>query len=81
MRLIVLIVALLLVGLLVHRQLNVGTSNQVETKLDEMDIKTGVDTPSVPTRPQDVKKFGQDMNEFINKAASERAEKLNQEQY
>jgi hypothetical protein len=41
---------------------------------------TGNAPPAVPTRPQDVQAFGEQMNQFINDAASERKQRIEQQQ-
>jgi Flp pilus assembly protein CpaB len=74
MRLIILLVALLVVGLLVNRQISNGTQHNVKSPAE----KVGSDAPKIPVKPQDVQQFEEDMNKFIKDEASEQAEKIDQ---
>ncbi|MDO9030316.1 MAG: hypothetical protein Q7V09_07770 [Hydrogenophaga sp.] len=74
MRLVVLLLALLVVGLLVARQLNGGAPAQVE----KPDAISDVAVPAVPVRPQDVPGFERQMEGYVNDLAAERAKQLEQ---
>ena len=74
MRLVVLLLALLVVGLLVARQLNGGAPAQVE----KPDAISDVAVPAVPTRPQDVLGFERQVEGYVNDLAAERAKQLEQ---
>jgi len=74
MKLILLLVALLVVGLLVTQQLNKG-----EDASAEQAAETGTDEPpKVPTNPADVPKFEQDMSKFMEDEAARQAERMEQ---
>ena len=75
MRLIIILIVLLAVGLLVYRQLNHISPMESETLDDNISIKA----PAVPVKPQDVQKFGEQLNTFMEDAESERAKKIEQE--
>ncbi|MBU4180076.1 MAG: hypothetical protein KJ565_00155 [Gammaproteobacteria bacterium] len=74
MRLVVLLLALLVVGLLVARQLNGGAPAQVE----KPDAISDVAVPAVPVRPQDVPGFERQVEGYVNDLAAERAKQLEQ---
>ncbi|MCG2654206.1 MAG: hypothetical protein L6414_01930 [Hydrogenophaga sp.] len=74
MRLVVLLLALLVVGLLVARQLNGGAPAQVE----KPDAISDVAVPAVPVRPQDVPGFERQVDGYVNDLAAERAKQLEQ---
>lgn len=72
MRLIGMLLALLIIGLLVYRQLagsDVPPSPGVP-------VNTSVDLPKVPSAPKDVPQFEQQMNDFMTETAEQRAKKL-----
>ena len=75
MRLIILLVSLLIVGLLILRQ--VGT--EPNSKVQEAAGTMPGGAPKVPVKPQDVERFGQDLNKFVNDATSEQAKKIEQD--
>lgn len=70
MRLILTLVAVLIIGLLVAKQL------QSPASVDVAPAAANNELPSVPTRPQDVPQFEQDINNYINQAAEEQARKI-----
>lgn len=74
MRLIILLAALLIVGLLIYRQ--VGTSSPY--KSEELKASSVDNAPQVPVQPQDVQQFGQDMNKYLNDAAAEKLKQIDQ---
>ncbi|WP_260295395.1 hypothetical protein [Sedimenticola hydrogenitrophicus] len=80
MRMIILLATLLIVGLLVARQLNLGSSTTTGTGVETTEESNNSNPPRVPTRPQDVQAFGEQMNKFINDTASERKQRIEQEQ-
>lgn len=69
MRLVILLIAVLLVGLLVYKQIGPGAVEPSET----VDALSSPDAPQVPTTPQQVKEFGVQMNEYMNEEAEKRA--------
>ena len=77
MRLVVLLLALLVVGLLVARQLGGGAPAQVQKQEAISDVAVPA-MPTVPTRPQDVPKFEQQVEGYVNELAAERAKQLEQ---
>lgn len=72
MRLIVLLLALLIVGLLVHRQLAVAPAPSVELPGDG----AAAEVPRVPQRPQDLPAFEQQLQQFMHDSAEERRRQL-----
>jgi len=74
MRMVVLLLTLLVVGLLVARQLGGGSPVQVQ----KPEAISDVAVPVVPTRPQDVPKFEQQVEGYVNDLAAERAKQLEQ---
>ena len=74
MKVILLLAAVLVVGLLVTQQLNKGKETSAE-QAEEM----GADKlPKVPTNPGDVPKFEDDMKKFMEDEAARQAEKIDQ---
>ena len=73
MKLISLLVALLIMGLLVSKQLSSSSS---EKKLEQAVEVNGVELPKVPSSPKDLDKFEKDLNQFIQNNANERAKEL-----
>ncbi|MCK5354687.1 MAG: hypothetical protein KAJ63_06180 [Methyloprofundus sp.] len=73
MKLISLLIALLLTGLLVKQQLDSSSSN---TEVEEVVNSEGITTPKIPTSSKDIRKFEDDMNNFMQDTADKRAEKL-----
>jgi predicted ribosome quality control (RQC) complex YloA/Tae2 family protein len=74
MRLIILLAALLTIGLLIHRQLDTSTHQIIDQSVAS-DVENA---PHVPVKPQDVQKFGQDMNKYLNDAAVEKLKQIDQ---
>lgn len=74
MKLIFLLAAVLIVGLLVSQQLNKGKEANAEPAAE---METGK-PPEIPTNPRDVPKFEEDMNKFMEDEAAKRAEKIDQ---
>ena len=70
MRLIVMLVALLIVGLLIYKQMA-----PVE-KPQDVQATAAPDAPKIPTNPNDVKKFGDQMNEYVQSESARRAAEL-----
>ena len=73
MRLIILLASLLIVGVLVYRQVGTGSKVQEAT----VTMPSGV--PRMPAKPQDVERFGKDLNKFVNDATSEQTKKIEQD--
>jgi hypothetical protein len=74
MKLILLLAAVLVVGLLVTQQLNKGKEPNAEQTAEMGANKP----PKVPTNPGDVPKFEDDMNKFMEDEAAKQAEKIDQ---
>lgn len=70
MRLIVILVALLVVALLVKKQLDSSPSTEAYKALID---ESGLSTPKVPTSPSEIKQFEDDMNQFMQDAADQKA--------
>lgn len=77
MRMVALLLALLVVGLLVARQLDGGAPAQVQKPEAISDVAVPA-VPVVPSRPQDVPKFEQQVEGYVNDLAAERAKQLEQ---
>jgi len=77
MKFISLIIALLIVGFLVKKQLDSSSSS---TESQDIINNENILAPKVPTAPKDVRKFEKDINEFMldaDKRAKEVEESLN----
>jgi len=74
MRLVVLLLAVLVVGLLIARQLGGGSPVQVQ----KPEAISDVAVPAVPVRPQDVPAFERQVEGYVNDLAAERAKQLEQ---
>ena len=74
MRMVALLLALLVVGLLVARQLGGGAPAQVQ----KPEAISDVAVPAVPVRPQDVPGFERQVEGYVNDLAAERAKQLEQ---
>lgn len=74
MRMIFLLVVLLIIALVVTRQIG-GPSAPDPTSAS---VQTN-QPPKVPTRPQDVQKFGQDMDKFVQDSAARRQQKIEEQ--
>jgi len=77
MRMVALLVALLVVGLLVARQLGGGSPAQVQKPEAISDVAVPA-VPAVPTRPQDVPGYERQVEGYVNDLAAERAKQLEQ---
>lgn len=79
MKLIILMVALLIVGLLTIQQM----APDAETSAAPVELdsaKSAGEIPQVPTRPDQVKQFGKDMSDYIQSEAAKRATALDEAQ-
>lgn len=74
MKLILLLAAVLVVGLLVTQQLNEGK----DTKAEQAAEMGANKPPKVPTSPGGVPKFEDDMKKFMENEAAKQAEKIDQ---
>ena len=74
MRMVALLLALLVVGLLVARQLDGGAPAQVQKPEAISDMAV----PAVPVRPQDVPGFERQVEGYVNDLAAERAKQMEQ---
>ena len=73
MRLISILLVLVLIAFLVMKQLNSDSSrNNVEEALDT----GGVKTPKVPTSPEDIQEFEEDINKFMQENTEKRNKKI-----
>ncbi|WP_428607344.1 hypothetical protein [Sedimenticola sp.] len=79
MRIVLLLVVVLIVSLLALRQLNTSSPTHTEASIDKISEDMGSNPPKVPTKPQDVQAFGEQMNKFINDAASTRQKQIEQQ--
>ncbi len=73
MKMIGLLLALLMVGWLVYGQLNISSPPAVVNENEE-------GTPRVPTTPQQLQQFDQDINQFVTDSAAERARQIEENQ-
>ena len=73
MKLISLLIALLIIGFLVNKQLNSSSSLKEH---DDISDNKNISTPKVPTSPKDVKKFEKEMNDFMQDAAAQKAKRM-----
>jgi hypothetical protein len=73
MKLISLLIVLLLIGFLVKKQLDSGSSS---TEYDEIIESKNLSTPKVPSSPKGVKKFDVEINDFMKESAEEKERKL-----
>ena len=69
MRLIVMLIALLIVGFLIYKQMGSGSVQPPK----EAQAIAGSNAPKVPTNPNELNQFGTQMNEYMNKVAEDRA--------
>lgn len=74
MKFISLLIALLIVGFLIKKQLNPSPTN---AELKDAFSSENVTIPNVPTHPNDVQKFEHDINEFMLDSADGRASEIN----
>jgi len=75
MRLILVLIALLVVGLLVKHQLT-----DQPAPVTEIPAIDAPQPPAVPTRPQDVPGFDKDMNQFMDDAEARQKQQIEQAQ-
>ena len=73
MRVVLLLVVLAVIGMSLARWLG----GKPPAPAVPGDTPNSAALPAVPTRPQDVKKFEQDINRFIQDAAKQRTDKEN----
>ena len=66
MRIVLLLIVLAVIGLTLSRWLGQSPTTRISPPADS------TATPAVPTRPQELKKFEQDLNRFMQDAASQR---------
>ncbi len=69
MRLIVILLALLVVGFLVYKQVGPRSDEQMQ----EAQAVSGPNLPKVPTNPNEVKQFGTQMNDYMKEESAKRA--------
>lgn len=72
MRMILLLLALLIVGLLVYQQLG-GIPDR---SIDPPESEAGSQAPRVPQRPEDLPAFEREMQQFMQDSAEERRQRL-----
>lgn len=73
MRLILLLIVLAAIGLLVARQLQGPATPQPAA---DAEARQGL--PRVPQNPQGVQQFGQDMNRYVQDAAKQQEQKIDE---
>lgn len=73
MRMIVMLVGLLLVGFIISKQLQSPSDTETAQQ-----ATSGSELPNVPTRPQDVPQFEQDINSFINQTNEEQTRQIDE---
>lgn len=69
MRVLLLLLVLAVIGVSLVRWLD----HKPPTPVTAQDARSGAAPPAVPTRPQDVKTFEQDLNRFMRDTAEQRA--------
>lgn len=74
MRIVMLLLALAVIGVIVVKQLNIKPSEQAVQR----DTASSAGTPKVPVRPQDLKGFEQDMNRFVEDAGRRQAKEIDE---
>lgn len=74
MKLISMLLALLIIGYLILQQIY----NPAATDAGEQTSYDSLEPPKVPTRPQDVQKFDQDINQFVNDSKDRMDQQLEQ---
>ncbi|SOB77816.1 hypothetical protein SAMN04488490_3646 [Marinobacter sp. LV10R510-11A] len=74
MRLIMLLIALIVVGLLVTSNISKKDQPTLESPIGT----TGSGAPKISVQPKDVQQFEKDMNAFMENEASEQAKKISQ---
>lgn len=73
MRLIVTLVSVLIIALLVSKQLQSPADTETAQQ-----ATPGNELPSVPTRPQDVPQFEQDISSFINQTNEDQVRRIDE---
>jgi len=73
MKFISLLIALLIIGFLVKKQLDSSSSN---TEYEEIIGNKTITVPKVPTAPKDVQKFEKDINKFMLEATDQREKEM-----
>ena len=73
MRIILLLLTLLIVGFLVKTQLD---SSSLPIGYEGVTGSEGKAHPNIPSSPKDIKKFEQDINDFILDSADKRSKEL-----
>lgn len=69
MRLVLMLIALLIVGLLVYKQMG----SQPPPQSEAAQSASGPDTPAVPSNPNDIQQFRSDMDKYMQQEAEKRA--------
>lgn len=77
MRMVALLLALLVVGLLVARQMGGGAPTQVKKPEAISDVAVPA-MPAVPTKPQDLPEFERQVEGYVSDLAAERAKQMEQ---
>ena len=68
MRMVVMLIALLIIGLLIYKQIDSDSIQPIETESTLSDSAP----PKIPTKPDEIKKFDSQMNEYMKKEAEKR---------
>lgn len=72
MRLIFLLLALLIIGMLIYNQL--GKKEVLDPNAISTESK--VEAPKIPTSPKDLQKFKKDMNQYMKDVSENRAKEM-----
>ena len=76
-RLLGLVITLLLVGYLITTQLQATSRNAAHESALHAESESGVDSPPrVPTSPEDVRAFKDDVNSYINQQTENRTQEI-----
>ena len=73
MKLLSLLLALLLIGFVIKKQLDTNSTSQ---KLEELIESEGIDTPKLPSSANEYSKFEKDINDFVLDSADKRKQEL-----
>ena len=73
MKLLSLLLALLLIGFVIKKQLDTNSTSQ---KLEELIERDGIDAPKLPSSANEYSKFEKDINNFVLDSADKRKQEL-----
>ncbi|MCG9697397.1 hypothetical protein [Shewanella sp. Isolate11] len=78
MRMIGMLLALLIIGMLIYKQLGQGT--QLSQQAAEINEASTGNVPKVPVNPNEIEQFDKDMNQFMKEEAEKREKALKEAQ-